>query len=165
MADFQANQPERFVFLVQHGESVPKDQDPERPLSEEGKETVEKMAAFAARAGLKVDQVRHSGKLRARQTAAAFAEKLQPREGIAQYPGLAPNDDVRPVAEELADCPCSVMIVGHLPFLSRLAGALLADNPKLELVRFQYGGIVGLVRGDSQWTTACVVPPEVVSES
>jgi phosphohistidine phosphatase len=162
MADEGAGPVVRFVYLVQHGEAQPKTKDPERPLTEAGRKTVEHVAAWAARVGLKVDQVRHSGKLRARQTAAILAEKLQPREGIAQYPGLGPNDDVQPVADALHECPCSVMLVGHLPFLSRLSGTLLAGDPEQELVRFCQGGVVGLVREADRWTVACVVPPELV---
>jgi len=155
---------ERFVYLVQHGEAKPKQEDPERPLTEAGKETVEQVAAWAARMGLQVDQVRHSGKLRAQQTAAILAQQLQPREGIATYPGLAPNDDVRPVAEALATCPCSLMLVGHLPFLSRLAGALLLGDPRQEPIRFQQGGLVGLVTEGEGWKVACVVPPELTQQ-
>lgn len=161
MASAETGAQERFVYLVQHGEAKPKEEDPERPLTRAGKETVQQVAAWAARMGLRVDQVRHSGKLRARQTAAIFAEKLQPREGIASYPGLAPNDDVRPVVEELATCPCSVMLVGHLPFLSRMAGALLVGDPQREPIRFRQGGLVGLVTEGEAWKVACVVPPEL----
>lgn len=160
MADEGSKTAERFVYLVQHGEAKTKDEDPERPLTEAGRKTVEQVAAWAARVGLKVDQIRHSGKRRAEQTAAIFGEKLQPREGITSYPGLAPNDDVRPVAEALAECPCSVMLVGHLPFMSRIAAALLAGDPDRQLVRFRQGGLVGLVWDGQRWTLDCAVPPE-----
>jgi phosphohistidine phosphatase len=159
MAD---QQPERFVYLVQHGQAEPKDKDPERPLTAEGRQTVQRVAAWALRAGIEVGQVRHSGKLRAEQTAGAFAEKLKPTEGITKYPGLGPNDDVQPVADALSECPCSVMLVGHLPFLSRLAGLMLTGDPERQPVRFRQGGLVGLVRGEERWTVACVVPPELV---
>lgn len=154
---------DRSVYLVQHGEAEPETRDPDRPLTETGRKTVEQMAAWAARAGLKVDQIRHSGKLRAQQTATIFAEELQPREGLTPSPGLGPNDDVRPVAAELADSPCCVMLVGHLPFLGRLASLMLGGNPQQEFVRFRNGGLVGLVREEERWTIACVIPPELVT--
>ena len=60
-----------WLYLVQHGEAVGESVDPNRPLSAHGRATVEQVAACAARLGLKVDQIRHSGKLRAEQTATA----------------------------------------------------------------------------------------------
>jgi phosphohistidine phosphatase len=165
MADPQAEQTERFVWLVQHGQAEPKEENPDRPLTAEGRATVERVAAWAAQAGVEVGQIRHSGKLRAEQTAAIFAEKLGPSQGVTKYPGLGPNDDVRPKAEALADCPCSVMVVGHLPFLSRLAGAMVVGDAERQPVRFRQGGLVGLVREGEGWVIACVVPPEIVSDA
>jgi phosphohistidine phosphatase len=57
------------------------------------------MAARAAAAGIQVDKVRHSGKMRAQQTAEIFAECLG-AETIA-VSGLAPNDDVTAVADAI----------------------------------------------------------------
>jgi phosphohistidine phosphatase len=153
----------RVAYLVQHGESEPESRDPERPLTAVGRQTVERVAAWAGRAGLEVQQLRHSGKLRAQQTAALFAEILRPPRGSVSWPGLAPNDDVRPVAEELTRGPTSVMIVGHLPFLSRLVGLMLADDPERALIRFRNAGLVGLVRQQERWAIACMVPPELVT--
>jgi len=150
--------------LVQHGEAVPKTENPDRPLADAGRRAVERVAAWVARAGIRVDQIRHSGKLRAQQTAAIFAEKLQPRRGVIAQPGLAPNDDVQPVAEAVVEWPGPVMVVGHLPFLSRLAGLMLTGDAEREPVRFCYGGLVGLVREGEQWQVACAVPPELVAE-
>ena len=165
MADQQPDPTERFVYLAQHGQAEPKETNPERPLTAEGRETVDRVAAWAVRAGIVVGQVRHSGKLRAEQTAEIFAENLKPTEGVTRYPGLGPNDDVQPVADALAACPCSVMLVGHLPFLSRLAGLLVTGDAERQPVRFRQGGLVGLVREEERWTVACVVPPELVPEA
>ena len=162
MGDSGIDRTTRWVYLVQHGESQPKSRDPERPLTPAGREAVEWVAAWAARAGVRVEQIRHSGKLRCGQTAAIFAQQLQPRQGTASFPGLGPNDDVGPIADDLANCPYSVMIVGHLPFLGRLAGLMLAGELERHPVRFRNGALVGLVREEEKWTIACVVPPELV---
>ncbi len=164
MAAAENEQADRYVYLVQHGEAEAKTTNPERPLTADGKASVEKMAAWAAKMALKIDQIRHSGKLRAAQTASIFAEMLHPPEGSAEYPGLGPNDDVQPVADALADWPYSVMLVGHLPFLGRLVGLMVAGDPDRQVVRFRNGGVVGLVRVAQQWKIWCVVPPEVLED-
>jgi len=61
------------LFLVQHGEAKPETEDPERSLTAHGAEIVEQMAGWAARMGIKLDEIRHSGKRRAEQTATIFA--------------------------------------------------------------------------------------------
>ncbi len=150
------------LFLVQHGEAKPEAEDPERSLTEHGAATVRQMAAWAAQAGVKVDQIRHSGKKRAEQTALILAERLNPSHGMIAVAGLNPNDDVRPVAEALQDEPGPLMLVGHLPFLSRLAGLLVAGDPGREVVAFRQAGIVCLARHDGQWAIQWVMRPELL---
>jgi phosphohistidine phosphatase len=87
------------VYLVQHGEAQPKDIDPARPLTERGREEAQRVASFAARLGLAVGQICHSGKTRAEQTAALFGEALSPPGGVVAVHGLASLDDVRSVAD------------------------------------------------------------------
>ena len=60
------------LFLVQHGKAKPETEDPERSLTEQGAEVVGRMADWAAQVGLAVDQIQHSGKRRAEQTATIF---------------------------------------------------------------------------------------------
>jgi phosphohistidine phosphatase len=149
------------LYLVQHGDATPKSVDPVRPLSERGRREVGQVAATAARMGLAVGQIRHSGKTRAGQTAAILGEALSPAGGVVAVPGLAPLDDVQSVADALAGEPQPVMLVGHLPFVARLAGLLLtgdADNP---VVRFRYGGIVCLVRDEDRWQVAWILTPDM----
>ena len=63
------------LYLVQHGEAKSKTEDPQRPLTERGREDVARVAAFAASAGLQVGQIRHSGKRRAEETALYCAQE------------------------------------------------------------------------------------------
>lgn len=153
------------LLLVQHGEARPKEEDPARPLSDRGRRLVEQMAVFAARHGVKVDEIRHSGKLRARQTAAVLAEALEPPKGLREAPGLNPEDDVNDAAESLAHEHGRIMLVGHLPFLGRLAGLLLAGDPDAPVVQFRNAGIVHLVRDEdpeAPWSLRWAVTPDFV---
>ena len=150
------------LYLVQHGEAKPESEDPERPLTDRGEETVRRMAAWAAQVGLKVDQIRHSGKRRAEQTAALLGERLNPPQGVIAIAGLNPNDDVHPVAEAIPAEQRAVMLVGHLPHVSRLANLLLTGDPERGLLRFQMAGIVCLSQEEGEWTINWVMPPELI---
>ncbi len=153
------------LYLVQHGEAQPKSRDSERPLTEQGLGDVARVAAFARRGGVEVHQIRHSGKRRAEETAAVFARHLEPVDGMLALPGLAPMDDVRPVAELLSRETRSLMFVGHRPFMDRLVGLLVAGDTSNTVVHFQKGCIVCLERDPKSWTWAVrwAVTPELVA--
>jgi phosphohistidine phosphatase len=140
------------LFLVRHGQAAVRADDPSRSLTDLGAEIVERVAAMAARAGIKVDEVRHSGKERARQTAEILAEALKPPRGLNAVTGLNPEDDVQSMAETLQREDGSLMLVGHLPFMGRLAGLLVAGDPDAMVVRFQTASMVRLVRENGSWS-------------
>lgn len=152
------------VYLVQHGEAMSKSEDPARPLTERGRDDVARVAAFAQRAGVKVAQIRHSGKRRAEETAVTLAEHLEPVHGVMLQAGLGPRDDVGPVAELLKRETQPLILAGHLPFMDRLAGLLVAGDSQRSIIRFQQGGIVCLERDPESWTWAVrwVVTPDLI---
>jgi phosphohistidine phosphatase len=137
------------IYLIQHAESVPEKEDPARPLSDEGKATMEKVAAFAARLEIKPDFIFHSEKLRAQQTAEILAHHLGLTDKLQERQGLGPLGPVAPVAqwleEQAAKGLVGLAIVGHLPFLDKLASLLITDNENLCVVSFQNGAIAKLV--------------------
>jgi phosphohistidine phosphatase len=130
------------LFLVQHGKNLPKERDPEKGLSLEGRNEVERITAVADEYGITVSAIRHSGKKRARETAEIFAGCLNSGGGVQEMEGLSPLDDVtklNPKSEE------NLMLVGHLPFMEKLTSYLITtsfDRPPV--LKFQNGGIVCL---------------------
>jgi phosphohistidine phosphatase len=150
------------VYLVQHAEATSKQEDPLRPITEAGRHATADVAVVAAKLGLAVQQIRHSGKLRAEQTANVLAEALAPPDGVVQMDGLAPLDDVAPVADELARMFQPVMLVGHLPFMERLAGALLTGDPEQAVVKFTNAAIVCLSL-DTRWQVTWILTPEMAA--
>jgi phosphohistidine phosphatase len=151
------------VYLVQHGEAEAESVDPARPLTAQGRADVGGVAAAAARLGVDVHQIRHSYKTRAEQTAAILGEALSPPGGVVPAPGLAPRDGVHPVAEMLAHELRPLMLVGHMPFMARLAGLLVAGDADCPVVRFRQGGIVCLVLQDGRWSVDWVLTPEMAA--
>jgi phosphohistidine phosphatase len=153
------------LYLVQHGKAMPKEQDPQRPLTDEGRREAARVAHFIAPLGLKVDELCHSGKARAEQTAEIYAEAMTICNGPTARMGLAPNDNVAPLRDELAVAPEDVMIVGHMPFVAKLATLLLTGYESPPVIAFKNAGIVCLGRtDDSRWQVQWVVTPEVLTE-
>lgn len=149
------------VYLVQHAEAKPEHEDPARPLTDRGREEVQQVARHAAKIGLNVSEIRHSGKLRAKQTAEILAERLSPHRGIREMKGLAPMDDPAEAKAELEAAQEPLMLVGHLPHLSRLASVLLVGDPGREIIRFRMGAIVCLSKIEGGWVVKWMLTPEL----
>jgi phosphohistidine phosphatase len=151
------------LYLVQHGEATPKEVDPARPLTERGQVEVIRVARAAHAAGVTVSTIYHSGKLRAQQTAEIVANELHVAEAPSSHEGLAPNDDPDLVGRTLDSLRRPVMLVGHLPHMSRLCSLLVTGDPEQHPVRFRMGGIVCLVKdGSGIWRVGWMLTPEVI---
>jgi phosphohistidine phosphatase len=152
------------IYLTQHGLAVPKDVDPNRPLSEQGREDVRRLAELLRNAGIQVGQVLHSGKTRAEQTAAILAETLLPEGQPEAHAGLGPKDPLEKVSPEITFWSVDTLIVGHLPYLGRLASLLLASDPDRPLLAFQPGSMACLEKdAKGQWVLAWMVRPELLA--
>jgi phosphohistidine phosphatase len=152
------------IYLVQHGAAKAETEDPQRSLTDEGRQTVERIGEHLAQCGVALDRIEHSDKLRARQTAEILAAKLHPAHGTVQVSGMAPNDDVEPTRVRLNQETGTVMVVGHLPHLCRLVSRLFALPADHVLVRFQLGGVVKLERDASgHWVLCWMFTPELLS--
>jgi len=149
-----------YLYLVQHGEATSEKVNSLRPLSEKGRSDVEKVASFMKNAGVKTGQVWHSTKLRAKETAAIIAEALAFT--MMEKEGLAPNDPPAQWIERVNKAEENIIIVGHLPFLQRFVSLLLTGSESNEAVKFQQGGVVCLEKGDSRWSIAWMVVPELL---
>lgn len=122
------------------------------------------MADFVRPLALKVDRLWHSGKARAEQTAEIYAGALTVVEGPTARDGLKPNDNVALLRDELAITSGDTMIVGHMPFVSRLATLLLTGYESPPVVTFVNGGIVCLDRtADNRWQVAWSVTTDLLS--
>ena len=150
------------LFLVQHGKSLPKDQDPKKGLSQEGIAETERIAQVAKGYNVPVAGITHSGKTRARQTAEIFAAALAPAKGVDQQSGLNPLDDVSGFAATV-DAGENRMFVGHLPFMERLTAYLITGSVETPVFKFQNSGIVCLDKdADSgRWVVKWSLMPHI----
>jgi phosphohistidine phosphatase len=151
-------------YLVRHGTAAPGPDEGARPLTPEGRAEVEATARALRSHGAQVAEVRHSGLVRARETAEILARVLAPPRGVRAATGLAPEDDPDVARAELELATEPLMLVGHLPHLARLAAALVGAAG-MEGVRFTPGTALGLRRGPGGWELDLVVPPRVGARS
>ena len=150
------------VYLVRHGEAGPAPDDAARVLTERGRADVEAVAARLRAAGVEVAEIRHSGLVRAHQTADILARHLGPARGVRVMAGLAPDDEPGDAAGALAGGADPLMLVGHLPHLARLASLLLGGGR--ELIRLEPGTALGLTRGADGWVLDSMVSPRLAGD-
>ena len=151
------------VYLVQHGEAKSEEEDAQRRLTDKGIRGVQNVTDFLRPFGVKVEAIWHSGKDRAQQTAEILAGGVSATQGMLQRNGLAPKDAVAPVKQALEQSAGDVMIVGHLPFLGKLAALLIVDDEEAEIVTFQFGCVVCIERvQNGPWKLAWMIVPALL---
>ncbi len=148
------------IYLVQHGLSLPKDQDPGKGLSDFGKEETLKIADVAKFYKISVDKIWQSGKKRAAQTADILKKNIIGAPPIFKTSGIKPMDDVNSFAAKL-DSTTDVMIVGHLPFLERLVSYLTVGSMEHRVIKFQNSGIVCLDCEKNDWYIKWTLNPNI----
>ena len=178
------------LYLLQHGDALPEEVNPDRPLSEPGRDDVKRLAEFVGRCGIRVQRVHHSGKTRARETADIVAVKMAAGATIEATAGLNPNDAVEPWVERINMSPLTptlslkgrggnkvisregnnagwkqdTLLVGHMPFLGRLAARLLSGNGSSQFVAFKPGSMLCMERDETgRWGIAWMLRPELLS--
>lgn len=151
------------VYLVQHGPCIEKTIDPEQPLSDEGKQTIENLQKVLSFLKLEVNYLWHSGKLRAKQTAEILSTGLRFEGMIAAHEGLAPMDAVQSIEDILKQLNQHIMLVGHMPFMGNLVAKLLA-NSKQNFVSFVPGTIVCLEKNEqNEWYMQWMLTPNITN--
>jgi len=152
------------VYLVQHGEALSKEENPDRPLSAKGKADIRKTASFVSEhLDFSVTSIYHSTKTRAQQTAEILGEYCNPSGGVSSVDGLDPLADPLPWVTRLNSTGEDTMVVGHLPHLSKLAALLLCRDDTKNIVKFQMGGIVCLEKGaEGFWSVVWMVIPQLI---
>lgn len=153
-----------MLYLVQHGEAVAKEVDPERPLSPSGTDAVVRMASFMKNAGISVDRVLHSGKTRAKQTAEIFAKSISESGVTETMSGINPNDPVEDFLTHIDRLNTPTMVVGHLPFMAKLVSQLVIDSDAIAIVNYQPGSVVCLEKvDDKHWGVRWMLRPDLIT--
>ncbi|MCP5364458.1 MAG: phosphohistidine phosphatase SixA [Hyphomicrobiales bacterium] len=153
------------LYLVQHGEAVPESVDPNRPLTDQGREDIVRLASFLQESGVEVARVINSGKIRARTSADILATAIAPGVTIEdRETGLLPKDSTEDMADATSVFTEATLIVGHQPFMSRFVSRLVLGQESPLLVDFVPGTTVCLVRRavTGAWFMGWMVTPDLL---
>jgi len=124
------------LYIVQHGDSLPKDVNPDRPLSDQGRADIQRLTEWLLSHNVQIAQILHSGKIRARETAEILRPLLTSPSQIYKRQGLAPNDSPETFLHQLRDREKDTLVAGHMPFVARAVSQALTGAPDRQLVEF-----------------------------
>lgn len=141
-----------LVLLVRHAQAA--EQDPEqfpddslRPLVPKGRRTQRQMSRLLRKQGIVPTRVFSSPWKRAWQTARILMREMGvPKEQRFRAESLAMPPDVAAIAAEVGDVGAeeTIVLVGHEPWMSSLAGTLL-DGERSDLrIDFSKSGMMGI---------------------
>lgn len=154
------------LYCVRHGEAEESDVNPERPLTEKGQINIESVARFMGESGLHIDSLLYSPKKRAIETALIFAKYLKAEQVAECVPLLDEHKDISPVVDLISASSQDTMLVGHLPFMSRLVSALVLGKPDYyPIVNYPPGTVICLDRyKNERWIISWLLSPGMVPE-
>jgi phosphohistidine phosphatase len=147
------------LYILQHGEAVAKEIDPERPLSEHGKRDIRILARHMQNMDVQLGNVFHSGKLRAEQSARLIAATLSPEIQPVQTEGLNPNDDPAVIIGDIEQMNENILIASHMPFVSRLCSTLLTGTTEAEFASVP-GTLFCLEKAEDKWRLSYMLRPD-----
>ncbi len=148
------------LYLVQHGDALTKDVDPERSLSDQGRADITRLETWLVTNDVAVSRICHSGKTRARQTAEMLASVLETGGKIRPGEGLGPNDPPEVFLERAQNVDEDSLIASHLPFVARVVSQAVTGSPDQQLVEFRPGSIAVAERDkNGAWHLICFAGP------
>lgn len=155
------------VYFLRHGIAADAQSwngsDASRPLTDEGRERMQREAKALSKIGLTVDAIVMSPLLRAKETAEIVAERLSLRKRLIEDARLGGGFDTTQLAALLQKYPDadSIMLVGHEPDFSAMVGAITAGR-----IDLKKGGLACVeltdpasMRGELLW----LVPPKILA--
>ncbi|MBD3389722.1 phosphohistidine phosphatase SixA [Candidatus Micrarchaeota archaeon] len=151
------------IYLVQHGEAKPEEEDTERPLSPRGMKETSDIAKKLSFVIQRIpNKIFHSPKLRARQTAEILAKSLNCKTG--EIEGLKPLDDPSIIKDKLSslDSSGTYFFVGHLPNLEKLSSLLLYGTSGKPFVAFRNSAPLCITHRDGTWKLKYYFLPELL---
>ena len=136
------------TILLRHAIAAPHDavrypDDGERPLTPHGRERMERAARGLKALEGRFDLILTSPLLRAVDTARIVARAFRPSLDVKVLKPLAPGGGAGGVIAGLSALPAnaSVLLVGHEPDLTRLAGAFVLEHRDALRADFKKGGV------------------------
>ena len=161
------------IYLIRHSNAVDPgtpgyEEDSQRPLTEKGRDKMNKISATLKKMNVKPDLIVSSSYVRARQTAEVLAKVMKYKRNICFSDALIPMGDAGDMIGEINEKydVDELVLVSHEPFISDLVGILVASRPDIA-INIKNGGVCCLSADDLHMERTAVLewllPPKILS--
>lgn len=150
------------IYLARHAEAAHPSEDPYQALNERGKKNAKNLAHFLKKAGITVERVYHSSKLRSKETAEILDSVLSQTHQLQYMPQLDPDRSIEPLCEKIAELPDKTLLVGHLPNLELLSNYLINGNFSTTPISFSPATIACFQQNGHAWLLQWLVLPALL---
>jgi len=149
---------------MRHGEALSPQIDPERGLTENGKQKITDVANYLKQKSVSFKHIFHSKKKRAQETAQIMANIISPEITPKQHSHITPNDDPNLIVAEINSWDEETLIASHLPFVPNLITELTGQDAYLTAITFETGTLVCLEKGEGdKWNISWSTCPSEVN--
>ena len=148
-----------YLLLMQHAKAKTKEEDPEQGITDEGRDETITTSGYLKTFNFTVEEIWYSTKKRSRETAeiVTASNKLKNKLSVKDF--LSPMDEVKPAVKILNTFNKNLMIIGHMPFLSKLTSSLITGSENYEPVKFMNSAIVIFIHENNNWKIVSIITP------
>ena len=147
------------LYLAQHGLALDKHDDPDRPLSETGKNNTRLLAKHLGESNPGIERILHSDKTRAIQTADIFESFLK-TDSVSTCKQLSPMAEISQILTALK--ASNTLIIGHLPHLGKLAAYLVTGDERLDIIKFENSAVLSLEKVAERYQISGYISPALL---
>jgi phosphohistidine phosphatase len=157
-----------MLYLLRHGIAVPPGSpdyaDDDRPLTARGRRRVRQVAVGLKLLKVRPERIVTSPLPRARQTAEIVADVLKLSDRLESDEALRAGVEAASVIDWVKARPeTSLMVVGHNPWISDLAGRLTAGAGGSEFIDLRKAGVAALAaRPDGRFSLDWLARPKLL---
>ena len=127
---------------MRHGQASATTHNSEQQLTPEGRAGIESLATQLCEQGINIEQIFHSKKARAQQTAEIMARQLAPDVTLQLHSHIQPNDQTHYICNDIQGWQQDTLIVTHMPFIPSLLEDLTHDTKAIHSIPFTPGTVV-----------------------
>lgn len=147
------------LYCIRHGVAESSVLDNKRHLTGIGRDNIHLMGKFLAAQKISIDQLLHSPKLRAQETAEILMPYVRPH---TMHATAALNHEacVNTLADYVNQWKKPTLLVTHMPLIASLINLLLFKDRLWPCIEFHPGTMACLHRQRNEWSIDWVISPD-----
>jgi phosphohistidine phosphatase len=147
------------LYCIRHGQAESSVLDNKRHLTSDGAASIHLIGKFLVAQNVTIEQLLHSPKLRAQETAEILMSYVHPKK-MSATAALTHEACAQTLADHVANWDAPTLLVTHMPLIASFVNMLLFRESLWPCIEFQPGTITCLERRRKEWSIDWVISPQ-----